>query len=245
VKIAEDLLLDTYARRARLQPVLLTTLPLGLATLAWFPAGANVAGLAWGILVWCGGATLLAQLGRGSGKRREHALFQAWGGTPTTKMLRHATASNKVVLERRHRALEQLLRDIALPTADDEAADPAGADAKYEACVAFLREHTRDRERYPLIFDENCSYGFRRNLWGLKPLGLTFAMISFLAIELLIIWSRETGRTVPSAAFAGGLLAAVFVMGWLFVVTPQWVRVAAEAYAERLLAACDTFVRSA
>jgi hypothetical protein len=54
------------------------------------------------------------------------------------------------------------------PTAEAEAADPAGADAYYARCGDWLREHTRDRKRFKLIFEELVTYGFRRNLLGLK-----------------------------------------------------------------------------
>ena len=40
---------------------------------------------------------------------------------------------------------------------------------------------------------ENVNYGFRRNLWGLKPIGLPIAAgfaLSFWALLLLTIWGR-------------------------------------------------------
>ncbi len=46
----------------------------------------------------------------------------------------------------------------------------------YDSATAYLRDTTRDRGRFPLVFQAMYDYGFRRNLWGLKPWGLTFAL---------------------------------------------------------------------
>lgn len=236
-----QLSLDSYTRRARLKPVLLVALPIGLATLAWFPSGAEGQGLLWGLVTWSGGGFLLSQIGRDAGKRREPKLFAQWGGTPSTRLLRHAGTTNPVVLVRRHRALQVLMPDVKLPsTPTAEARDRRGADAAYEACVLFLRERTRDRNEFPLIFEENCSYGFRRNLWGLRPWGLALAMLAFVAIELQLRWRLYQGQGVSPVVIGCGVVTGLLLLGWAFLFTPGWVRVAAEAYAERLLSACDS-----
>ena len=59
-------------------------------------------------------------------------------------------------------------------------ADPEWADTKYEEVVTSLREATRDTSRFPLVFAENANYGFRRNLWGLRPIGTAVAVVLFL-----------------------------------------------------------------
>ena len=83
---------DTYTRRARLYPALLVALPLGLATLAWFPEGLAGWGTLWGLVTWSGATALLAQVGRDKGRVKEPGLFEQWGGKPTTRMLRHRHA---------------------------------------------------------------------------------------------------------------------------------------------------------
>lgn len=232
--------LDKYTVRARLLPALLVALPIGLAAMAWFPDGI----LGWkavsGLLIWSGGTVLLAQIARDAGKRKELRLFQLWNGKPTTRMLRHCDTPNAVSLARRHKKLKSLLKGIKLPTPEEEAEDPCAADEVYEACGAFLREKTRDGKKFGLIFEENCNYGFRRNLWGMKPVGLTIALIALASMATvpffeLSAWSgKRLGLMVTTAG-----LDLLLVFGWLFVFNPEWVRVAAEAYAERLLEACE------
>ena len=182
---------------------------------------------------------LLAQVGRDAGKRKEALLFKLWGGKPTTRLLRYRDAANITLLRRRHTKLAALL-GITMPGANEEAANPRAADEVYETCVTFLRDKTRVREQFPLVFEENCNYGFRRNLWGMKPLGVMLALLALAAIAAIPVvdaGARLSPRlsTVAVAAVAD----LVLLLGWLFVFTPRWVRVAAGAYAERLLEACE------
>lgn len=234
------MLLDTYTRRARLQPILIVTLPLGLATLAWFPNGLSGWSLAWSLVTWSGATALMSQIGRDMGKKKENNLFKLWGGKPTTQLLRHIDAPNKVTLIRQHKKLEELIPGLKMPTSREEEADKDSADQVYDSCVAFLVENTRDLGRFPLIFDELCSYGFRRNLWGLKQIGITTATIGLIAVVVLIIlngflWHVQT----PFLSIVLGVGNSFLLVGWFVWFTPKWVRIPAEAYARSLLAACE------
>ena len=68
-----------------------------------------------------------------------------------------------------------------MPTADDEVNDPDAADRIYASAVSLLLEKTRDKKAFPLVYKELVSYGFRRNLWGLKAGGILFAIIGLVA----------------------------------------------------------------
>ena len=141
----------------------------------------------------------------------------------------------------------------ALPTEEEEAQNPAGADQLYEAAVSFLREATRDTSKFPLVFAENVNYGFRRNLWGLKPYGLAFAILAAVASWGLFLssvglptaesWVDNIVKDpdgVTVTRLVGSMFNTTAVAVWLFVITPEWVRIAAEAYAQRLLGTIDT-----
>jgi hypothetical protein len=232
-------LVDPYTVRARLLPALITALPLGIATLAWFPKGVLGWGAVWALVAWSGGTFLLSEFGRDAGKRKEPRLFASWGGKPTTRLLRHQGAANRPLVARRHAKLAALT-GIAMPIVEAEAADPRAADEIYEAWCTTLRGRTRDRKQFDLIFTENCSYGFRRNLWGMKPLGIGLALAGLIAVAL-IPWVDPSARIPPrvgTVIVTGGINAILF-LGWLFVIRPGWVRTPADAYAERLLEASD------
>ena len=230
---------DTYTWRARLQPLLIVALPLVLSAFPWL---SGIPG-AWSILgelfVWCGGAALLAQVGRDWGEKKESELFRLWGGMPTTRLLRHRDATNKVLLERCHVKLAELLPGMRIPSAQQEREDPDAADQIYETCTASLRQKTRDKKRFPLIFEENCNYGFRRNLWGMRPVGIAIAAFGTVALGIVLFVSHYKQIATSPFSFVCELGNILLLVGWSFLFTPEWVRIPAEAYAERLLAACE------
>lgn len=231
--------MDTYTRRARLYPIYLLFLPVALpgVALGWEPASSwvRLAGLA----VVSGLPLLAAQSGRWAGKRKEPALFAAWGGPPTTTLLRHRSSGNPIALARRHDLIGRST-GIRLPSAAEEAADPQSADAVYETAVAALRERTRSRDEFPLVFDELCNYGFRRNLWGHRKLGTTLAvggaLIALGAAVLDITGVISLSTPTALIVFVVDAISAIL---WARMVTEEWVRQAADAYAERLLSSAE------
>lgn len=230
---------DPYTVRARVLPVLLVVLPGCLASIAWFPEAETWWSAVSGLVMACGVPAFIAQVGRDRGKKKEAELYRAWGGKPTTRFLRHRNATNKVILARRHRRLQELMVDIMIPTEQEEENNPTHADEVYDACALFLRERTRDKKKFLILFQENVSYGFRRNLWGLKPLGLVVALLGLAAIVgLIFLRYRQSVHLLPVAViYAAG--NALLVAIWLFWVRPEWVRIPAEGYAEQLLAAIE------
>jgi len=227
---------DTYTRRARLAPALLLAFPIALAVFSILPEETFDLEPLWAIVVWCGGAKLLWEIGRDKGKKNELLLFQEWGGKPTTVLLRHSDSNNKTILERRHNKLQRLLPDVKLPTPEQEKANPLEADEVYETCTSFLRSHTRYNEKYPLIFKENCSYGFRRNLWAMKSIGISTTILG-LVITLVFLSHAIIDKTepIPVDAIICGSVNSILLLLWLFWLKPDWVKIPAVAYAERLM----------
>jgi hypothetical protein len=231
---------DAYVRRARIRPALLCLLPLVLVAVSAVPSDARVWTTILGVLGYCGVSTLMAQIGRDFGKRREKELFRKWGGPPTLRRLRHRDAKNSVTLARCHDALRKLIPGVKIPTAEEEAADPTAADEVYNSCVTFLINATRDHAKFDLLFKENVNYGFCRNLWGLKPIGLPLAAIGVAAGSVLpFVRHYSTDPTGFMCALATCAICLAFLLLWIFVFTPRWVRLPAEAYADRLLEACE------
>lgn len=170
---------DTYTFQARLRPGLLVVLPVGLALVAWFPDKFLGWTLTVSVATTCGLTALVAQIARDQGKRKEPKLFDLWGGSPTTRRLRHRhTTLDWISLARCHSALETAL-GLPAPTPNEELADPATADALYEAFVRHSRNATRDTKNHRLVFAENVNYGFRRNVWGMRPAGITLACSAY------------------------------------------------------------------
>lgn len=227
--------LDEYAIKARVFPVFLALLPVGVCA-------AQFVGFGSAVVATCsafGGTALMsfvfAQWGRDAGKSKEKELYQRWGGMPTTAYLRHRDrAVNTVVKARRHQRLQRLVPDLVLPSVRAEAENPADADERYEAATKVLIQRTRDREKYHVLFQELIDYGFRRNTWGLKSVAVAVLALSIsFSLGLVFTHHRETYNLATAAIFV------LLLLVWSMAVTPDWVQRAATAYAERLFDALD------
>jgi len=233
--------LDAYSFWARVVPVAVVFLPPLVLLGAGIVTGTDRL-IASGLVLTVASA-IAAQIGRDRGRRLQPGLWVCWGGSPTIRRLRYRDGDPGVVA-RLHRRVESVLGD-ALPSQEEEAADRAAADSRYDETIRRLIGKTRDRKRFDLLFRENVNYGQRRNLLGLKPIGIVVAVATGVVCVLLALTGsggleHEAGRYGP--AFAVACLELLF---WLVVVKRDWVRVPAEAYADRLIEAVDVLATTA
>jgi hypothetical protein len=244
---------DLYWLQARLYPALLTILPSLVVIVAFWPhplsstTGNTVLALAGAV----GLLYAVAVVARSRGKKTERRLLKAWGGWPTTIWLRHRTGVlPPQTLERYHRYLAK--NGIALPTAEDEARDPDNADRSYASAIEWLKEHTRAKS-YRLVVKENAEYGFRRNLRGLRTIGVALCIVGIAACAIGI--ESQAGFSTSLSAFfershlvsiaSNRKLLAALVFNvtctglWFALVRDSWVREGADQYSRALLATCE------
>ena len=233
---------DRYTYRARLLPSLLAFLPLAFAVTVWFP-GEEATWKTLGLIVVSSGlATLLSHLGRDLGKRKEPGLFQMWGGVPTTRLLSHRfTRFDAVTHGRYHTKLKALLPELQIPDLLEERTNPSRASDVYGSCTSFLREKTRDPKAFSVVFAENINYGFRRNLYGWKPIGLSAASLGVGSCAIFAAKHFQAPQSVLLFGVAGLVVSMTLLFLWLFTIKPEWVHLAADAYAERLIRSLDAF----
>ena len=225
---------DEYDLRARLFPGMIVTLPLFVGAFALWPALRKPTGLGLGAVVEAALLFWIMRIARDRGKRIEANLFSKWGGRPTTVLLRWRNAEiDSVTKLRYHQVLAKLI-STPFPTVDSERQDPDSADAIYESAVKGLLEKRRSKT-YRLIFEENCNYGFTRNLYGLKATGLLVYVAVGLALGTLTVKNHGTMTELQWALVAIDLICLVFLM----YVTEASVKRAAYAYGVALLRSCD------
>lgn len=231
---------DRYALTARVTPAAIVLLPLVVAVSVWV-GGAWPQKILFAGAFWMGLAFLAGQIARDEGKRREAKLWQAWGGRPTTRLLRHSDPTlPQPVRQRYHTRLATLVPSITLPTADEERTAPRAADEVYESCVIVLLERTRDPKQFPLVLTENIAYGFRRNLFGMKPAAIILAIIGIVAVAAKLFMDIRAAAIEPIAVDASALfLLSLLLAIWIARVSSTWVKAAADTYAVRLLSSCD------
>lgn len=240
-------LFDSYNRQARLYPALLALLPLIVTAWASLPeSGRGLGGTIFGLLAMSGGLFLLAEIARASGKALEPRLLASWGGWPTTRLLRHSDQNLPVLTKQRYCNVLASKTAMTWPTEAAERADAESADQVYRAATDWLRQQTRGTE-FSLLLSENASYGFRRNMLGLKTWAMVIAVVCALISCASVAYHAADSRQLMSAILqpanrpqlGAAAFSIVALVGWMFVVTSSWVKAASETYAAALLACCD------
>ena len=235
-------LLDTYIIRAQLVPAVLAAFPalaLFAAFISWKDISFSHAIAGTGLLavLW-----LFLDRAKRLGKELEPGLFAKMGGMPSTTMLRHSDgAFNKIEKEGFHSFLSRKLAKLA-PSPEREAANPQEADDYYKRAGNWLRENTRDTKRFSILFNDNMTYGARRNLLGVKPYALILNGIVVVAcIGLLYFFAPLTSIGTTTASISTVLVvAAIHAGSFLRYVNESAVMQAARQYGRQLILSCDT-----
>lgn len=234
------MIFDRYTLYARVLPAYIVVCPAGIAFAVIYGSVSLIELLSATTFAPALIAAVLAQIGRDAGYRKQSNLWERWGGPPTTQILRHrASKINPALRARYHDQLRRLLPDINIPSPSDEENDPVAADNIYEVCVRYLISRTRDARKFPLVFRENVNYGFRRNLWALKPFGIVCSSTA-MAASVYRLWGyRGDLVSAPPGIVLAAIIGLALLAMWLFVIAPSWVMITAEAYAVRLLEASE------
>jgi hypothetical protein len=232
--------LDAYTWRARVAPVLLVISPAFVLMVTTAAAQFKAAFTSASVVALL--TLVAAQVGRDGGRELQPALWQKWGGAPTLRLLRFSGGEPAKRVERRHASIE-VATGHRLPTAAEEAADPSAADVEYEDALTVLRNLTRDEAEHKLVFAENVNYGFRRNTLGLRPWGIASAVLVLAIAVGVFLLSHKTASDRLAAVGPAGMWAVLSLVFFGFIVSDEWVRLPADAYAERLVGAAEVIAR--
>lgn len=246
-------LFDSYNRTARLYPALLSVAPI-LWTLGVFHpevVAGDTAEIIVSAIVVFGGLYLLASIARNQGKAIESGLNKSWGGLRSIAFLRHLDETiDSFTKSRYHKSLETLCGDgFTMPSPEEERLNPKEADAKYHSATRRLIEHRRDNKKYDLLHKELASYGFRRNLLGMRTIALLVALLA------TAINGAEIYHIFPEAIDSPNVLLAsmkqewltyslflvnvINIAVWLFLINSDFVRRSSEEYAFALFRTLD------
>jgi hypothetical protein len=236
--------LDPYTLRARLFPAILAIAPPLVFVLVNLASAHKDIGLPQ-VLLTVAIAVLFfafADIARRFGRRAEKKMFASSGGRPFPTVLRHRDA----ILDRKSRdqyhAFLAKMIGTAAPTPEGEAVSPEEADDFYVRCGNYLREQTRDQTKFNLLFAENITYGFRRNLFGIKWPGLVLNGITACASVYLIY--RDDGANLAQYGTVL-LVAAIHALYFLFAVSWKSVSDASDQYGRQLVLSCETLMNGA
>lgn len=229
--------LSRYELNARLKPALLALLPTASVALFWYPGAWSAVSSVVAAGSACGVLFAIAQLARNRGRAAERGLGRDVGRDHTARLLTHSDDTLLAETKARYHAYLRS-HDRVLSTVDEERADSEVAFRRARSAVDWLLEHTRTGGGAVLLLDENISYGFQRNLLGLKPFGVGLSAIA-LVVHVLLLAVAVPEKERFWIGIASCIPLCAFLLGWLFLVTKGAVAEASLAYAQRLLANCE------
>ncbi|MET4803750.1 hypothetical protein ABIA96_006354 [Bradyrhizobium sp. LB11.1] len=189
-----------------------------------------IAGTALAVLLM-----VFGDVARRRGKAIEPCLAEQMGGLPSITMLRHRdTTFDAATKARMHAFLAEKLAEPA-PTAEQEATAPETADGFYARAGNWLRENTRSKKKFDILFNENVTYGYRRNLFALKWPALTLNILIVIG-SAAYLWIQQGSLDllpVSVIAFLHAAYLAIFS-------TRSAVEEASRIYARQLLLSSES-----
>lgn len=234
---------DAYSLRARACPALLAFLPtlaLLFVLVPWDRLRLSNTLVSVMSLVLLYGASDLAH--------RRGKVVEAKLGTRTTPEIWHR--NDPAIPEpskARYRAFVATQISQAVPTEHDEQTAPDKANAFYLAAADWLREQTRDHNRFVILFDNLISYGYRRNLLGLKSVALIFNAIVASTAGAILWWQPPLFTRVEDLKekLVGVLVAVALHTAYMvFAVAAAPVREASRTYGRQLALCCEGLIGS-
>ena len=231
-----------YGRKTQIKPAQLTLVPVFVTVAAWAPAGSRLTAAVIGLIIVFSVAALMAPVVRSLGRRVERQLHARWGGNPASRWMLRSDRNLDERTKARYRAcLEQRIDGWTAPSQADEETDREGALSRYDTAIRWLRDRSRDRDRFGGVFEASVAYGLRRNAYGVRWVGRALASIGVIVnLGALYYATRIESDPISILSIAPLLISMIWTGGWLKVVQERWVRDAADAYARALLATCDS-----
>jgi hypothetical protein len=240
-------LFDPYVRRARFYPAVIAAAPafvLAAILVPWNSFGLPhvIATGAMAILL-----AVMSDVARRRGRAVEPAVIQRMGGLPSITMMRYRDDTfDRVAKAAMHKFVGGKIA-ADLPTVETEQADPAAADDFYKRCGNWLRENTRDTKKFKILFEENVTYGFRRNLLGLKSpaLALDAAIVAFCLVMLWWHFAFNTADPLIQKLLSVVVITLLHAAYILLFVNEAGVAEAARTYGRQLLLSTETLATGA
>ena len=234
---------DAYSIRARLFPAIIASAPaLAALTLliSWKTLGLSnvIASLGMLVLLFA-----IADFSRTRGRAIENNLYEEHEGMPSITMFRRDDPTIDAGSKERYREFLSGKLSVTAPSAAEESANQEMADAFYSQCGVWLRQNTRDTKKFSILFGENVTYGFRRNLLGVKALALWLNTV-VVAVCALILWRMSWDIDTPLGNKTTVVLvvAAAHAAYMLLAVSRNAVWDASRAYGRELILSCESFL---
>lgn len=234
--------MDKYSLNARIYPVVILLLPLVIIGISYSIEYESYFQILSTLGVSAALTYFLSNLGRDKGKQQEPILWEKWGGMPTIQLLSFKNGIIDKHTKRKYHKLLLELSPIEECNIDFENASIDSVSDIYKSWSKFLISKTRDTKQFSLLFKENISYGFRRNLWGLKSISLIIVFLVLLSnYSYQVLNYGFLGLSeYPLQFFISETMLVLLSFIWIFWINSEWIKIPAFSYAERLLESIES-----
>jgi len=233
--------MDRYSLNARVYPVLILMLPIIVIGLSYSLEYKNYLQLLSSIGVTAALTYLLSNVGRDKGKLQEPNLWKKWGGMPSVQLL--GSNNNQIDKLTKSKYINKLINLSPIENITNiEFVNTEYKNEIFRSWTKYLITRTRDTKKHPLVYKELISYGFRRNLWGLKCISIVLLILTLLGNYSYQAINHGFNNFLhyPIQFFISELILLIILSVWIFLITENWIKTPAFAYAERLLESIET-----
>lgn len=222
-------LLDTYGIRARLSAHIIILSPLAITLFLCFDEVFSIVSSAVIVAILLAFTNFLPILQRQI--YQNHLPFTNYAAQflmPSDGTL------NPITKSRYYRTL------AALDPAFSCFTSPIESDISYNCCESAVRYLRNKSRQNPFILEENINYGFYRNLFSNKEIGLSLCTIlgAFIATFSLAHYGSFTG--IPISNYLALIFNVLLFVFWLFCVNQNTLESTAKQYAKALLSSIDS-----
>lgn len=236
-------LLSPYELRARTLPGMLLVAPAIVLVAALFPITHSWQSLTVISVAWFAAGYPIGQWMRDIAQPKQAALFIAWGGAPTTQLLRWSNPT--ISAPEKEIARKSILRlgEFQWFDAEQERASPSEADAHLKAVVgAILAAARRDPEHYERMDRASAHFGFQRNCFYARLVGMLIAAVSAIASSACLLLPAVSTDVALLVLVEG--FCVMMLLFWTAAVSPRRLRVSGDAFAMEVFHHIPTFVDS-
>lgn len=110
----------------------------------------------------------------------------------------------------------------------------------YNRALKWLRDNTREGPSFKILLNENATYGFYRNMCGMKRIGLAISAVTVIATGAFSAYQYWRNPSYDFSTFFLILgIAIIHAICLTVAITDAVVKRAADTYAEELYGAAQ------
>lgn len=226
---------DTYNIRVRMSVGIIIITPLILSLYLLIPDTRNIAFTTVIIITSFGMCNLMISLSRYLSRKAISKCFPDL--LPAQQMLlSNDTTLDATTKKRYQEFFLSKIKDLSFTNDSDD------IKINCNSAITWLIAQTRDAEKFPLIKEETINFGFAKNLYGLKTIGIVISSSLFVIESCILFIKIKYSLEVlefPNL-IAATIISLAFLLLWIFAIKKNWVIDSGKKYARALLSACDS-----